>query len=150
MRRFQFRLERLLEIRRYREREWELKLAAATGRCFMLRQQIQNRRQAILQSIRDREQPLGFLNVQSLFACELYIERLDQEIGKLEIELEQKELKRQEVQHSFLDASRERKVMQKLKERKQTEYYREQKKEEINVLNDISTGISARRERLGG
>ena len=150
MRRFRFRLERLLELRLYREREWELKLAAATGSCFLLRQQIQDRRQAIVQTIMAREQPLGFVDVQNLFSCELYIERLDREIARLEVELAQKELERQKVQRSFLDASRERKVMQKLKERRQAEYYRERKKEEFDALNDISTGMSARRYRLGG
>ncbi len=35
MRRFQFRLERFLELRRWKEREWELKLARALGECLV-------------------------------------------------------------------------------------------------------------------
>jgi flagellar FliJ protein len=143
-------LERLLELRRYREREWEVKLAAATGSCVLLNQQIRDRKQAIMRTIRSRKQPVGFLDVQGLYACELYMERLDQEIGALGAELAQKEHERSEIQRGFLEASKERKVMQRLKERRQAEYYRELKKEEFDALNDISTGISARHRGAGG
>ena len=47
MQRFQFRLERLLDLRKYREREWELKLAEITGICLMIRRRIEEIHQEI-------------------------------------------------------------------------------------------------------
>ena len=40
MKRFHFRLERLLDIRSYRERQWLAKLAAASGLCTRLMRKI--------------------------------------------------------------------------------------------------------------
>ena len=40
MRRFQFRLERFLELRRWKEREWELALAKMLGECLLLERRI--------------------------------------------------------------------------------------------------------------
>jgi hypothetical protein len=40
MRRFQFRLERFLELRRWKEREWEIALAKILGECLLLENRI--------------------------------------------------------------------------------------------------------------
>ena len=40
MRRFQFRLERFLELRRWKEREWEIALAKILGECLLLEKRI--------------------------------------------------------------------------------------------------------------
>ena len=41
MRRFQFRLERFLDLRRWKEREWEIRLAQATGKVVLLKNRIE-------------------------------------------------------------------------------------------------------------
>ena len=46
MRRFRFRLERLLEIRSYWERQWLAKLAAASGHCIRLSRTITQKGEA--------------------------------------------------------------------------------------------------------
>jgi len=40
MRRFQFRLERFLDLRRWKEREWEIALAKILGECLLLENRI--------------------------------------------------------------------------------------------------------------
>ena len=40
MRKFQFNLEKILELRKYDEQQWELKLGEATGRCNALHRDI--------------------------------------------------------------------------------------------------------------
>jgi flagellar FliJ protein len=137
-------LDRLLELRRYREREWELKLAAITGRCLLISQKIQQNRHSIVQTIRGRQMSGGRLDLSLLYAAELYVSRLDHEIGTLERELEAREKEREEVNQKYLEVSRDRKVLEKLREKKEAGYYREQKKEEFKTADDITTGRSAR------
>ncbi len=150
MRRFRFRLDRLLELRRYREREWELKLATITGRCLLINQRIQQNRNNIVQTITDRQMSVGRLDLNLLFICELYMSRLDTEIGTLESELELREGERDEINQKYLEVSRARKVLEKLREKKEADYYREQKKEEFKIADDITTGRSARVNVMGG
>ena len=145
MRTFRFRLDRLIEIRRYREREWELKLADATGRCILIRQKMGGKQAEAGRAIKSRFHQIGTMDTNFLATCELYLTRLDSEIDALEQDLALGEAKRQEVQQGYLDASRERKVMEKLRERRQDEYRQEQKKEEFRQLNEINTGSLFRR-----
>ena len=150
MHRFRFRLEGLLKLRRYSEREWELKLAVVTGQCLRLEQEIKNRQEQILSNIRGRSWPEGQLDLNVLFTMEMYLARLDSEISLFEEELEIKRTERYEVQGKYLDASRHRKVLEKLKERRETEYYTEQKKEDFKVQDDITTGSATRQKITGG
>ncbi len=150
MRKFRFRLDRLLELRRYREREWELKLATITGRCLLIDQRIQQNRHNIVRTIRSRQLSVGRLDLNSLFACELYMSRMDNEIGSLERELELRERERDEVNQKYLVVSKDRKVLEKLREKKEADYYRGQKKEEFKIADDITTGRSARIKVMGG
>ncbi len=150
MKRFHFRLDRLLELRRYREREWELKLATITGRCLLINQKIQQNRHNIVQTIRGRHMSGGRLDLSSLYAAELYLSRLDHEIGTLETELELREKERDEINQKYLEVSRDRKVLEKLREKKESGYYREQKKEEFRTADDITTGRAARFNVMGG
>ena len=150
MKRFHFRLDRLLELRRYREREWELKLATITGRCLLINQKIQQNRHNIVQTIRGRPMSLGRLDLSSLYAAELYMSRLDHEIGNLETELEFREKERDEINQKYLEVSRDRKVLEKLREKKEAGYYSEQKKEEFKTADDITTGRAARFNVMGG
>jgi flagellar FliJ protein len=150
MRRFHFRLERFLDLKRHTEREWELALASITGQCFMLEQKIKNREAEILEKLSRRSLPIGRIDLNILYSLELYVTRLEIEIQHLKLELEKKQAKRREVQEKYLAASRERKVLDKLKERRATEYYHEQKKEEFKVQDDITTGGEARRNVVEG
>ncbi|HUV06409.1 MAG TPA: flagellar export protein FliJ [Spirochaetia bacterium] len=150
MRRFHFRLERFLDLKRYTEREWELALASITGQCFMIEQDIKNREAEILERLGKRSWPTGKMDLNALYSMEMYLTRLENEIRQFEVELAKKQAKRREVQKKYLDASRERKVLDKLKERKESEYYQEQKKEEFKVQDDITTGSVARRNVVEG
>lgn len=143
MLKFRFRLERLLDIRRYREREWELKLAVITGICVSLENEIKDALAEKSRSFRRRYELFGS-DVNGLKAMELFMTRLERKAEKLKKELAARELEREEIQKQYLVVSRERKVLEKLKEKKADEYYREQKQEEIKVLDDMSTGALAR------
>ena len=150
MRRFRYRLERLLELRRYREREWELKLAGITGRCLRIRSEIQSRHSIKGQTHQDWRIPAGPVDINRLFASERYLLRMDQEIKVLGQELVIREEERTEIQGRYLEVSKMRKVLDKLKERRQQEYYQEQKKEELKSADETYLGRASRRKLTGG
>ncbi len=140
MRRFQFRLERLLALRAYKEREWQAKLAEKTGHCIRLARRIRDVDAETDRSFRQRFTVDEAFDFGLLQSWELYLNRLARERLKLEAELEERKREREDVQHKFLEVSREKKVLEKLKERKQAEYYTEQKLEEFNLLNETNSG----------
>ncbi len=143
MLKFRFRLERLLDIRKYREREWELKLAVITGICVSLENEIKDVLAEKSRSFRRRYELFGN-DVNGLKTMELFMARLERKAEKLKKELAIRELEREEIQKQYLAVSKERKVLEKLKEKRADEYYREQMQEEMKVLDDISTGARAR------
>ncbi len=145
MKRFRFRLERLLELRAYKEREWQARLAQIMGLCLKLARQIKDNRREAERSFREdySASDAGTLDMKALQYREYYLRRLDQERNNLETELEQRFIERNEVQGKYLDASRQRKVLDKLKERKQEEYYAAQKRELFKDQDEISLSRQA-------
>ena len=103
MRRFQFRLERLLKIRQYREREWELKLADITGKCIVLEKKILKSRDNISHTLDKRSGLGGTIDIYDLIANEMYIARMKQDIVNAGIELEQRKREREKVKQKYLE-----------------------------------------------
>ena len=145
MKAFRFKLERILALRKHREREWEIRLAGITGECVRLRREIEerdlNRAKALVDSIPGRT---GELDVLDLINSQNYINRLEQEVERKGIDLAGCEAKREEVQASFLEVSRDRKVLDKLKEKRSFGYKKSQRIEEIKQIDDINTGRAVR------
>lgn len=141
MRRFHFRLDKILAIRKHREREAEIVLAEITGICLALRNGIEERKteMALFRGV-----DAGSLDLRWLQARELYRRRLTREIEDLSMQLSEREKERSEKTLLYLAASRDRKVLEKLKERKEREYYAVQAAEEIKVIDDISGGMEIR------
>ena len=148
MKAFRFKLERILSLRKYREREWEIKLAGITGECVRLSREIEER------SLRKADAFLKGTTGEEVgvyLSTHRYMARLDQEIDKKSTELAVCQRKREEIKLEYLKYSRERKVLDNLKEKRAEEYADEQKIEEVKQIDDINTGRAARsRERIAG
>jgi flagellar protein FliJ len=138
VKRFQFRLEQLLNLRKHQEREWELKLADITGKCLLLENGIRACERNILASLDDRRSEGGALDIQSFMTHELYTARLRQEIKAHRAELEIRHRERAEIQLGYLEAAKKRKVLDKLKERRAAEYYLVAKREEFNTADEVN------------
>lgn len=134
MKRFQFRLKKLLDIRRYEEREWEIKLAKVTGACINLENRIENNYLESRRSLRERA-VITDLEWQRALSC--YQQRLEQECGSLEKELDHELLARAGVEQKYLAASRKRKALDKLEGKQEAAYFRQQKREEIKALDEM-------------
>lgn len=148
MKRFQFRLEKLLQLRRHKEREWELKLADITGKCLLLENAIRQCEANILESIDLRRTEEGAIDVLKFMEYELYMARMRQEIRQHREELVIRHREREEIQKGYLDAAKKRKVLDKLKERREREYYLAARREEFNVTDEINNSALIRAELL--
>jgi len=140
VRRFRFRLERLLELRAHREREALYRLAEATGRCVRLTRSIQELAGRRGEAYRSVPAAGGILDLGLFAYRERYLAWLEATRRRLTDELARREKERLEVQQKYLEASRKRKVLDKLKERRAAEHYREERAEEFKVQDDVAAG----------
>ncbi|MDR1287758.1 MAG: flagellar export protein FliJ [Treponema sp.] len=141
MKRFHYSLEKVLRLREYREQEAKLELGRATGALTAL----ENR---ISATARDRQDAAGARFSRDHGGPEItsydnYILRLEQETERLLQDAAQAELVVEEKRALYLDASRDRKVLDKLKEKQQKENRKKMLAEETKTLDDISGGKRA-------
>ena len=146
MRRFQFRLERFLDLRRWKEREWEIRLAHATGKVVLLKSRIAEIGVEIGASYERSFTDGAAVDIHGMAGRELYVQRLAAERGRKTAELEVRTREMEEVRARYLEAARDRKVLDKLKDRRAGEYYERQRDEEYKTVDDLNTS----REPLGG
>ena len=132
MKRFVFALEKVLELRKFHEQEAKVEL----GRAISVLTKIENniKRNAVLRSQATSERFLGIhtnenndmpAGTVSMLAWDNYILRLEQEAQRLEEEAASARVVVEEKRNLYLEASRELKVMEKLKEKRQEEYKEE-------------------------
>lgn len=150
MKRFHFRLERLLELRSYRERQWLAKLAAASGLCTRLSRRITENGEAARGAFYLDPRRGHELDYSVLTYREHYINRLGQEQVKLKEELEEKMQQRAQVQSKYQEVSREKKVLEKLKEKRESDYYSQAKLEEFKEVDDLNSSQFVRKSQMRG
>ena len=138
MKRFRFRLERLLELRTHREAQALYRLAEAAGHCVRLARRLQETKSERGAAYRSAPAAAGALDLGLFAYRERYLAWLEATRRRLSEELARREKERLEVQARYLEASRERKVLEKLKERRAAEHRREARAEEFNVQDDVA------------
>jgi flagellar FliJ protein len=140
VKRFSFNLEKVLELRQYREQEAKNEL----GRAISILNAIENniKQNALVHSRAVQERFTGInaadnTGALSMLAWDNYILRLEQEAQRLMEEAAQAELVVEEKRAQYLEASRELKVMEKLKEKREKEYRKEVLSAETRELDDM-------------
>ncbi|MDC7228574.1 MAG: flagellar FliJ family protein [Spirochaetales bacterium] len=146
MKKFQFNLQRLLNLREHEEHEWEIKLGQAVTECVRIEGEIKNRTSEIDRVLRTRGAVDG--REDQLLAMELYKRRMKFELIELGDELKRAESKRDEIRGDFLEVSRNRKVLSRLKEKREAEYYKDQLKKEHDQIDEINNARAAGRSML--
>lgn len=136
MKRFAFKLEKLLELRSFYEKRAELVLAEKAGRCLILDTKLKEVAQSRVKTGKEMFAPgRDFADYR---AAELYIIRLDRERDKLLADLVVAEAEREAARLEYVSRHRDREAIDKLKERRQAEYYRIAEREETKALDDIA------------
>jgi len=135
MKRFRFSLEKVLKLKQYHEQEAKNELGKAIGilteienkikQNALLHSQAAQERFAGITSSKDNENVTVLSGAFSMMAWDSYILRLEQEAERLMEEAASAELVVEEKRALFLEASRELKVMENLKEKRQQEYRKE-------------------------
>ena len=97
MRRFDFRLKRILGLRRYRERERELELAEATARCVELQNRMKSSTSLAAEELEKRAPQRGTVDMTALQRSELYRRRLSDQYNQAAQDLVGREKERYKV-----------------------------------------------------
>lgn len=142
MKAFQFSLENVLQYRLEQEKEWEVKLGAAVGACNRLEQNIREIQDEEKQSLEERH----LEDAASARAWGLYRTRLRQNQDRCYKELEKAKKEMEKVREGYLDASRKRKSLDKLKEKKQKEYQKYLLQEEHKMMDQLTAQKASRED----
>ena len=143
MHRFVFRLEGLLRIRRHVEEQCELVLAEVSGRCVRLERSM---RDLAAERVGHLACSLDgmLMDFEELRSRTLYLRRLDRDLERARAERARLEVERTKAQAAYFKASRDRKVLDRLKERRSGEYYKKQLYEDSKVLDEVGQNMHGR------
>jgi flagellar FliJ protein len=138
--RFRFGLEKILELRQYREQEAKNELGQAIGILTGIENKINEN--TIIHAQAAQQRFTGINNsalggTDSMLAWDSYIRRLEQEAERLAREAAQAELVVEEKRNLYIEASRELKVMENLKEKQEKEYRKGMFAAETKELDDM-------------
>ena len=143
---FRFRFERLLRVKSIREEEWKQEFARAS---FALREAEERRdegrrrlleREAELRAARSEER----LPLERVFLLNAYVSRLRRELEEREQEVAAASARLGEVRAALAEAMKERKVLERLKERHRLAYLEEQARIEQRELDEVARNVTAK------
>jgi flagellar FliJ protein len=143
VKRFHFELEKILALRLNRERETENELGKAIWALTELENRIKRLAEERIAAAAGRFGKTRGL--AGILSYDNYILRLDKTKDALVEAAAKAELVVETARAAYLEASRDRKVLDKLKERRRREYNRYILAEEVKMLDDISSGAAARK-----
>jgi flagellar FliJ protein len=133
VRRFNFNLEKILQLRQFKEEECKLEL----GKAISLLNSIENKikETAVKKHSAARER---FNNPLEMLSWDKYIVRLEKEAEALANQAAQQEIVVEEKRTLYMEAQKNLKTLENLKEKKQKLYRREMLKNEINEVDDLT------------
>ena len=140
MKRFSFNLEKVRELRQYREQEAKNELGRAISVLNTIENNIKQNALVHSRAVGERFSGInaaGHNGALSMLAWDNYILRLEQEAQRLMEDAARAELVVEEKRNQYLEASRELKVMEKLKEKREKEYRKEVFAAETRELDDM-------------
>jgi flagellar FliJ protein len=147
MRRFAFGLEKVLNLRKYREQEAKIALGRAISELTGIENQLKELALLRVKTVAECLSSPGAASsqdAQSPFDAgyyrnyEFYLQRLDLKKEELLEAAAKAQLKVEEERASYLEASRERKVLDKLREKRAAEYRQVLFAEETKTLDDMA------------
>ena len=148
MRRFTFRLENVLNIRRKQEEGVQRQFAVKRAELLHIENNINNLGDKMHRFMAQNQLGEGSFTVMEVLAVDNYISRLEHEIRGLEMLRKEKEQEVSAILALLHEAKRTRKVIENLKERQLERHREELDREEAGELDDINQNISRSRETL--
>ena len=142
MKPFAFRFEKFLNLRKFREEEAKIELGRAVGFLSEIESKLNSLAKEKARASLAQFSPGNSAALMQQYMY--YLLRLDdteEELLKQKLKAEQVV---EEAREMYIEASRERKVLDNLKEKKLKEYREARLDYETKVLDDISSGVLAR------
>ena len=148
MRRFHFRLENVLNIRRKQEEGVQRRFALRRGELLKIENDINDLGDKMHRFMAQNPIGEGSFTVMEVLAVDNYISRLELEIQGLEMLRKEKEEEVSRILSLLHEAKRTRKVIENLKKRQLERHHDELNREEAGELDDINQNINRNRETL--
>jgi len=133
MKRFTFGLQKVLQLRKYKEDECKIALGQAVSALNKIENEI--RETAVKRSDAASKR---FNEAGEIGAWDNYIVRLEQQAARLTEDAAQAELVVEEKRALYLEAQRELKAIEKLKEKREKEYRKEMFDTEMAEMDNLT------------
>lgn len=148
MRRFTFRLENVLNIRRKQEEGVQRQFSMGRAELLKIENDINDLGDKMHWFMAQNQISEGSFTVMEVLAVDNYISRLEYEIRRLEMLRKEKEEEVSTILSLLHEAKRTRKVIENLKKRQLERHHDELNREEAGELDDINQNINRNRETL--
>jgi flagellar FliJ protein len=145
VKRFKFGLEKVLKLRKHNEHEARVELGRAIGVLAGIENEIKRNAETRAEAIKERFAGISADNANagfdsggslSMYAWDAYINRLELEADRLMEEAAHAETVVDEKRGLYIEASRELKIMENLKERREKEHRKEMFAAETKEMDD--------------
>lgn len=137
---FQFRYQRVLDIREMQEDQEKSEFARLQQRVIEERDKLEDLKQQLSEMLEQaRRSREGEGNIQDFIQVQEYSRMLKEQIAEQQDVLEEWEEKLEEQREQLVEASQERQVMENLKERDYEEFQEERRRQEQNLNNELAT-----------
>ena len=133
MKKFSFRLQKVLQLRKFREEECKIELGQAISALNMIENEI--KATAVK---RHNAASVRFADINEIGAWDIYILRLDQETERLMEKAAQAEIIVEEKRAQYLEASKDLKALEKLKEKRGKEHRKEAADLQMAEIDDVT------------
>jgi flagellar FliJ protein len=133
MKKFSFKLEKVLKLRKFREDECKIELGRAVSNLNMIENEIKTTAVKRQSAASQR-----FNSTNEIDSWNNYILRLDQEAERLMEKAAQAEIVVEEKRALYLEASKELKTLEKLKEKREKEYRKEREDYQMEETDDLT------------
>lgn len=141
MRRFAFRLEPILRVRRAREQEWEHRIAEVNGRITETRREMDSVAQEYATFLGIGSVPPGIVDVGAAADRLRYEWLLSRRRAGLSARLAEEERRREDLLPGYREAMQARMALEKLKERTEAEFHREVNRREQRDLDEVAARV---------
>ncbi|MCL2210343.1 MAG: flagellar export protein FliJ [Treponema sp.] len=133
MKKFKFNLEKILQIRKFKEEETKLALGQAISALNKIENEIKVTALMKNNAVRER-----YRDPQATQSWEVYILRLEQEAQRMLEQAAQAQLVVEEKRAIYLDALKDYKAMEKLKENEQKAYRKEMLDTQMDEVDELT------------
>lgn len=148
MKRFYFRLENVLRVRKKVEEGVEREFSRRKAQLLRIEAEINELGRRLRSFIHENGNMAGVFSAAEMIAVDNYISRIEHNIKKLKEKHRQMEEEVQRYLKLLMDAKKARKTIETLKERQINVYNEESSREEGIEIDDVNQNINRNQEKL--